>query len=314
MSGLRIAFRSFGHALGSVRVWSLCWLLVTVPAVVLLWPTWVALKKAYDHQPGATVALNQHLDADFARVHADLQIHSAGAGLFMLLAWAFLSGGILCRVGGGRMQASAFFADCGHHLLRNVRALVVGLVLLLLLNWGVDSLDSWLKGEVLADADPGAFAPLGSLRILTLESGLGALDWLYGFLFLALLFAGKLARASLCLQGRRSALLAWLRALLRMLLHPFRTLMVMLGIGAVWLGAAFLLGVAMRWADAEGQTWVLLVLAQVLVVILQLVSIASLLAARELMGALPVWAGAPASETGRGRKGKVVQVTPVAAA
>jgi hypothetical protein len=305
MNGFALAFRSLVSAAVSVRVWALCWVLVTVPALLQVWPLWGELKNALDHQPAATLTLNEHLDLDFARQHPELRMDLTGAGLMVMLVWTFLAGGILCRVGAGRFPAAGFFSDCGRCLPRNLRATFVGLLLLLLLNWGVDSLDAWLKGDVLADTDPGSFSSVAQARILTLESGLAALRWAYGVLFVVVVFAGKMARANLCVQGRRSALLAWLRAFLRMLRHPLRTLSVMLVLGAVWVGAGLVLGFAIDRADVNGHSWLLLVLSQVLAVVLQIVLIASLLAARDLMGALPVVAVTEADTA------EVLQLAPV---
>jgi hypothetical protein len=312
MSGIRLALRSLGTALASVRLWLLAWLLVSVPALLQVWPLWAELKQAFDHypnpHPGITLTLNEHLDPDFARQHPGLRMEFTGASLVVMLVWTFLAGGILCRVGLGRFTASQFLADCGRCLPRNLRAMFVGLVLLLLLCWGVDYFDAWLKGDVLADTDPGTSAAVGvESRFLTLESGLAALQWVYGALFLLVLFAGKMARASLCLQNRHSALLAWLRAFLRMLRHPFRTVTALLTIGLVWIGTGFLLRIAMDYVDANGHSWQLLVLSQAFAVMLQLITIATLLVARDLM--VPA---AAVVETGPLPDDEVLQLTPVA--
>jgi hypothetical protein len=288
MGSIRLALGSLLTALRQVRVWLPAWLLVTLVACLLVRPVWIELVAAYDHQPAATVAMNQHLDADFARERPALAVRSAGAVLFMLVLWTFLGGGILCRVGTGRRWATAdFLADCARTLPRNLRALGIGLVLALLLGWGVDSLDGWLRRERLADSDPGAFLMGLRFRLLTLEAGLEMLRWVWGFLFLLLLFASKVARSHLCVSGRRSAALAWLSALASMARHPLRSILVVGALTLVWSGAAFAIGPLLAWADGSGHTLLLLAIGQLLVVLLQVELIAAFLAARAFAGLDP---------------------------
>ncbi len=296
MQGIRIAFASLLAAASAVRLWLLGWLLVTVPAFLLAWPLWVAWKGAYDHHPGATLGLNQHLDADFARQHPELTLASAGAALFVLLGWTWLGGGILALAGSGRpWRLAEVLAEGGRLLPRHLRALGLGLVLALGLAYGVAFLDTWLRTDALADTDPGATLGLLGLRfrLFSLEAGLEGLRWLYGLLFLGLLFASKLARAFLIAPEQRSATAAWGRAALRMLRHPIRTAQIVLLLTAAWLGAGFALAPLLAWADQKGHTWALLGLAQLLVVLLQILLVAGFLAARALASAPPRAAAAP---------------------
>lgn len=288
MRSVQDALGSLLFALRQVRLWLPAWFLVTVVAFLLVRPLWLGLVAAYDHHPAATVALNQHLDADLARRQPELAVRSAGAVLFVLLLWTFLGGGILCRSGTGRPHATAdFLADCARTLPRNLRAVGVGLVLALLMGWAVDALDGWLREDLLADVDPGAAMVGVRLRPLTVEAGLEALRWVWGFLFLLLVFASKVARAHLCVSGRRSAALAWATALSSMARHPLRSVLVVGTLSAVWAGVAFLLGPLLAWADDAGHTVLFFGLGQVLVVLLQVELIAAFVAARAFAGLDP---------------------------
>ncbi|HLQ37579.1 MAG TPA: hypothetical protein VK348_07250 [Planctomycetota bacterium] len=287
MIAIRIAVGSLWSAARQLRTIGLAWLLVTLPALFLVLPVYGELRAVFDHHPGATWALDQYLDPDFARGHPAAVVRGSGALLLVLLGWAFLGGGILVADGtGGRIRTAEFFAACGRHLLANLRALGCGLVVCLLLCWGIGVLDGWLRNEVLADADPGmAWQPFGlQSRWLTVESGLVALRWGYGFLFLLLLFASKLARVYLCVGGRHSAVLAWLRALLRLLRHPLRAMLVVAVLSAVPLLLQFAVAELLAMAPVGDDLWWLLLGSQLHVVVLQIVLIANFHAARRCAG------------------------------
>jgi hypothetical protein len=266
-----------------VRVWLLGWLVVTVPAVLLTWPLLEGLHQALDHQPAATFGLGQSLDADLARLHPDLVIRSIGAPLLALLGWTFLGGGVLTMLGGpGRVTLAGFLAACGRTLPRNLRALAIGLLLALLLDWGVGVFDTWLRREALRDINPAAplvfFLP--SWPLLSVGAGLEALRWLYGFLFLLLLYASKVARAHLCCRDRTSAVLAWCAAAGTLLRRPLHTLTVIAVLTAAWALPQFAVGELLALGDDEADLPWMTLIGQALVAWLQILLVAAFFVAR----------------------------------
>lgn len=280
------AFRQIGAALATatlqVRTWLLGWLLVTLPAVFLVWPLLRTLQQDFDHHPGATPTLGESLDLDFARQHPELALQGGGAVLLVLLGWTFLGGGILATVGRRPgVGLSEFLAAGGRALWPGLRVLGIGLLLAVLLSWGIAGVEHWLQVS-LADVDPGA--ALTSSRFTTVAFGLELLHWLYGLGFLLLLFAAKVARAHLGVAGRSSALRAWLRAAASMLRHPLRALLMVLSLAALWLLSGWLFGILVAYGEASGRLWLMLLAAQLHVVVLQILLVANFLAARSLAG------------------------------
>jgi hypothetical protein len=287
MTAFRIAFGSLGRALPQVRSWLCAWLLVTLPAAFLVLPVLRALRATYDHDPAATFELNQHLDLDFVRLHPDLAIAGGGAVLLVLLGWTFLGGGILAAAAASeRPRFGEFLASCARLLPRNLRAIFVGLLLALLLGWGVGFLDDWLRNKALADVDPGAmWTPFGlHWRCFTVEFGLVAMHWVYGYLFLLLLFASKIARAHLCEDTTGSAVLAWLRAIGRMLRHPLRAALVVALLTTAYLLLQLVLGAVLAIGSKGADLWWMVPISQVGVVCAQIVLVAFFLAAHDFAG------------------------------
>lgn len=283
MDSLRIVLSCLATAARHPRVWLTAWLVVTLPALLLVFPVFMELRDNLDQHPGATFALNQHLDLDFARAHPEATVRAGGAVLFMILAWTFLGGGILATVGvGRRFRFSEMLAEGGRLFARNLRAVIGLLVLALLLFWGVDAFDGWLRTGLLRDSSNEPLSILGwSSPVLTPRMGLEVLQWGYGLLFLILLFASKLARARLCLYDRRSAILAWSRAVGTMVRRPVRTFMVVALLALVLWAVPAAIGLAMGWFGED--LLPMLVLGQAGVVWYQIVLIAFFLSARRMV-------------------------------
>lgn len=281
------AFRMFGSSFLAAgrewRVWLLGYLLVTLTALFLVLPLLQALQAALDHHPGASLSLGESLDLDFARRRPDLALQGGGALLLVLLGWTCLGGGLLATAAERpRPSFVEFLAACGRTFWPSLRVLAVGLLLALLLAFGVASLDAWLRLDVLADADPGAgIAPFGlQWRIFTLAFGLELLRWCYGLCFLLLLFAAKVARAHLAAGRRRSAWLAFVAAAGNLLRHPLRSLLLLLQLLAAWIAAGWLLGMAVDQAEAGGRLWWMLAASQLHVILLQILLATAFLMAR----------------------------------
>jgi hypothetical protein len=237
------------------------------------------------------------LDEDFARLHPDARLSLVGASLFVLLAFACLAGGVLAEVGRGRRFTYGGFLVSGARLLgRNLRVLVIGAVLGLLLFWGVDLLDRWIVEHGVYEWDTGPLPVIGARGPwLSLELWLDALRWLWGFLFLVLVLAAKMAMARLAVLDRRSALLAWVAALGTVLRHPLRVVLLLGGWLVCWLGVSYLIGeITVYLIEGKRQVWLGLAMGQLAILWTQVVLVALLLAARGL--ALPEPYPAPVAE------------------
>jgi len=282
MVSLRTLLFALGTALNYPRVVLTMWLMVTLPALLAVFPAVQSIDRALAHHPGARLTLDQSLDSDFARLHPEAAVGLAGGMVFVLLASAFLAGGILTRVGTGkRFSYGVFLAEGGRLFLRNLRVLAIAVIVCAAVFWGIDNLDRWVREVWLYDADPGATLLGWHTPWFSLELGLEATRWLYGFLFVLILLLTKMAMARLAALDRRSALLAWLAAAGTVLRHPLRTLWMLVLWLALWMGVAYLIGEVTVYAlEIRQQPWLGLLSGQVGILWTQLALIALLLAAR----------------------------------
>ena len=204
---------------------------MTAVALACVYPVFAELDEALGRQPGAGYLLDQALDADFARLHPEVTVALGGGSLVVLLVFVFLSGGILSNVGTGRpFTYSSFLADGGRLFFRNLRVLLIGAVVAMALSFGVHHLDRLIRHEWLYESSAGPLDVfIWETRWLSLELLLDLLSWLWGVLFLVVLFVSKMAMARLAAYDRRSATWAWLRAAGTAARHPVRTALVVIG-------------------------------------------------------------------------------------
>jgi hypothetical protein len=138
------------------------------------------------------------------------------AGIFFLLAWAFLGGGIILRFSQAKEATTRreFFGSCGVYFFRFVRLLVVSL----LIYWAVFR---WVSAPVHSWVDR-------LTRDLTVE--LTAMMYtlaayaVVGLLLMISSLSLDYAKIAMVVEGRSSALLAFIRGLRFFLAHPVQTL------------------------------------------------------------------------------------------
>jgi hypothetical protein len=287
MTGIRVALWALATAFAHPRVLLAAYVVVTAAAAWLVWPVWAVLDAELAAQPGSGFLLDGVLDADFARRHPDTVLRLGGASAVVLASWALLGGGVLATVGLGRkLRFSELLSEGGAFLLRSLRVLGIGLVLAVLLAWGLGAVDRLLAERAWRDADPGVVTVFGWVpahwctRALALE----ALRWLWGLAFLVLLFTSKVALARLVVDGRRSAFLAWAHALGMVARRPWRPVLITGVLVAAWMLGSFVLGFATaRLLERDRNLVAGLVLTQVQVLFAQGILIAFLLAARRFL-------------------------------
>ncbi|MFQ5776911.1 MAG: hypothetical protein ACE5IP_02765 [Terriglobia bacterium] len=173
------------------------------------------------------------------------------AGVAVLLGWAFLAGGILDRYAQpeGWTPRSQFFAQCGEYFFRFVRLQVL-LVLLYwaLLRWVGKPLHDWVE-EITRDVtreSTGMLYRLGAYLAVML-------------LLLLLGITSDYAKITMVAERRRSALLAFLRALRLVLSRPGPTLGLYLLLALV--GGALLLFYGAVAPGPNQSTWTSVVFA-----------------------------------------------------
>ncbi len=285
MHSLAIVLSSLGRALRYPRVWLFAWLLVTIPALITVYSIYLALDAEMAQSPGASFLLDQSLDEDFFRQNPGLGSTLLGGSLFMIIAWAFLSGAVLKTMRRDLIFSfTAFLAAGGKLFFRNLRVLIIGLLPAALIFWGTDAFRSWLVEGPLRDADPGATAlPLWLFDIRWAHVLEGIL-YVEGLLFILLLFMSKVAMAQLATADKRSALLAWGLALGKTLRHPLRAGLMVLALSFAFLALPSLLGEGTAWALEVQQNLPLgLLFGQLAVITAQIVLLASLLSARQFL-------------------------------
>lgn len=284
---MRAALRTFvaacATALRHPRVVLCCWVAVTAVALAVIAPAVAALDHALAHHPAAARSLDLSLDWDFARGHPEVTVRAGGACLVIGALFAWLAGGILVVVGRRRpARLRDVLAEGGGLWLANLRVLAVTGLALLVAHGGLDMLSRWMREDWLYEVEPGSVPlPLAHDGVLV---GLEAFDWLRGFVFLVVVFVGKMALARLAVSGRRSAVLAWTAALGRALRRPVRTLVLVGLIAVAWLGVGHVLGeITVRVLEVKQRPWIGLAVGQLGIVWTQVVFVASLVAARAMI-------------------------------
>lgn len=284
---LRILLGSLSGAIGRPRLLLLGWALVTVPALFAVAPAYAALDAALSQHPGASFVADGALDADLGRLEPETGIRLHGALAFALLAWAILAGGVLATAD-ARASWRDLLAACGAYALRSLRVLVIVILLALLLGWGCDWLDALVR-ERWADADPGPYLSVPWFGWAELPVAVEAIAWGRGFLFLLLLFLGKVALARIVCFDRGSALLAFAAAIGTLLRHPLRLSLTVSGLALVWLLGSHLIGMGtVHLLEVRHELWLGLATGQAGVLWGQVVLVAFLLAAREFVPEIEV--------------------------
>jgi len=288
MRSLGIVLQSIGTAFRYPRVWFMAWLLVTVPALLATYPIYESMSAQLDHHPGASFLLDQSLDADLLQIHPELNSSLFGSGLFVMLAWAFLAGGVLSTVGRAkRFSFTAFLSEGARLFLRNLRVLCIGLVPAALVFWGTDALRNSLVEGPLRDVDPGSTVlPLWFFDIRWVHV-LEALRYFEGFLFMLVLFLSKVAMARLAVGDRRAALVAWAVAIGKFCMHPLRASLLVFWLCLAMLALPSIIGIpTIRALEVGENLWLGLLLGQVGVLASLLALLAYFLTARSfLLGA-----------------------------
>lgn len=258
---------------------------------------------------GATLDLSVLGFASVLRHASDLMDASGmapvlkGALAVWLLAWSFLSGGILDRFARNRPTwASGFFAACGTHVFRffrlGVLAGVVYAVLFLWVHpWVFDGLGATLARDVSAERTE--FAIVAALYLL------------FGLLLLVTSTVFEYARVRIVVEDRRSAIGALL-ASLRFVRRTPGPVVALAAINlVVLLLAAAVYALVAPGAWSGGWAWLALIVGQAWIVLrlgLRLAAWASAVSLfqRELAHAdyvataMPVWPESPAAEALRG--------------
>ena len=267
------ALRALGIALVHPRAWLTSWLVITVAAVVVVWPAFVAGRTRLAVHPGSTFRYEPYLDADFGRLVPEATLQLGGAFVFALCFGAFLAGAVLTTVRGPvRFTFGTFLAAGARCLPRCLRALLLLLIPLLLLGWGISALDHELSARG-QDLEPGRLIPFA----------LWVRDCVYGGLFLLLVFIGKLALADLCAGDRRCALLAWLRAAAFACRHPMRVAAPAGVLAVLWLAGTHAAGHGVaHFLEVREDLLLGLVFGQAGIVWSQIVLVAALVCARDL--------------------------------
>ena len=291
LTSLRIVAGAVALTLRFPRVLLFGYLLVTIPAVLIVWPVWAAMHEALAHHPGAVAAdgwrLDLALDGDFARQHPGLAVSVAGGGLFALVAFAFLAGGVLMSVRSGRpFSFTEFLANGGRMLFRNLRVLLFTCVAGLLIGLAQSAFDHYVVHDLLADTPTGPLAL--SSGFLSVEFGLECIQWLFGLAFVWVVLISKLAMARLAIYQTSSAFNAWFAALGKTLRRPLRTGFLAVWIVLLWLAGTHVVGeVLVRQLESSGRTdgslWVPFAIGQVGILWTQVIVIGSWIAARRLL-------------------------------
>jgi hypothetical protein len=266
---LQATLGAFGHP----RVLLMFWLLVTVPALFLVWPMHQTWSEALGPHPGAAVtALDQALDVDLARRHPDrLRLWLGGSALLVLFGAVVIGGGLLRIVGRKEpFRALDVLVEGCRGLLRNTRVLLIGLLVALAFGWGSSALRGWM-GEMLRDVEAGAVALGVGPVVVRWYQVFGLLGVIEALLFCLVLFWTKVAMARLVLRGRRSSIGAMTRAGVGLLRFPFTTAVCVVGpVVIAFVGASALGELQVRfleaWSPSDGvidDPWIAFALAAV---------------------------------------------------
>ena len=283
MTAIHIVFSSILTALRYPRVWLTVWFVVAMISAVNVLPFFNLVDAKLAHHPGAGIRVDQSLDSDLVRLNQTLVPDITLAMILSLFVMTFLGGGILASVGTSqRFSYSGFLANSAYFFTRNLRALILFLVPLFLVNWGIIALLAWLQQDYLRQANPGG--PWILPQWINLEVGLAALGVLLAVAFYTVAFAYKVSRAILVVHDRHSALMAWSQSLGKILLSPIRTFLVVAGLIVVWQAVAIALGVMNSWLLETTEDLLLgAVMGQISMMWLSVVNVATFVAARRFL-------------------------------
>jgi hypothetical protein len=284
----RIAASSIWTAFRHPRVLLAAWAVVTVPALFVVLPLHADLERA---AAGASVAADASFPPDAAAEAAALQAIDGppsliGPSLFVLLAWAFLGGGILSTVGlRRRFVFDELLSEGGAHLLRSLRVLVLGLVPALVVAAVGRELLGRFEGALL-DRPQTSIAPGWPLvEGVTPTHLLDVARFVVGFAFVFVVFTAKVALARIVLDGRRSALLAWFAAVVLVVRHPLRTTVIVGLLTGAWLAGVHLFGaLTVQQLEVGGDVATGLLFGQLGVLWAQSILVAFTIAARRFVG------------------------------
>ncbi|MCB9888377.1 MAG: hypothetical protein H6836_02285 [Planctomycetes bacterium] len=283
MAAIPILFASFFSALFSPRVWLTLWLALLAASLVESWPYLDLLDRLLSHHPGASFLLDQTLDEDFARLHADQVPRLSASSLLSLLLITFFGGGIQRSVGTEAMVGyTEFLGDCARYFTRNLRALLLFAPALVAFSLGNGALLDWLHDDVLRNAAPWRGEP--APQWLNLELASAAIGAGLASLFYLLVFTYKVARASLVLQDRHSALFAWLNAFARVARSPLRAGLLVGSFLALQIAGQWGLGmVTARLLEVQQDLWSGFAVGQVSMMWQAVLVVAQLVAARKFL-------------------------------
>jgi hypothetical protein len=287
LEGVKLGLRSAVLSLRHPWLLVILWVAVTLPAALIVLPLHEALASELMHHPGASLRVDQFLDADFARRHPEAALSLLAGSVALFLLWTLLAGGIVATTGAGeRFTLTAMLREGAAQWTRVVRVLALGLLLALLIGWG----ESWARHrltQALAGVDAG---PLSFARSITWLWWLNwqfvveVLRWLSGFVFVLLVLLAKTAIATLVVERRSSALAAWLVAGLVALRAPLRFASTAAVLLLLWLGGSHLLGsLQVRLLELGEQLLAGALVGQAQVLWVQAVLVAFFVAARELV-------------------------------
>jgi hypothetical protein len=290
MKTIRLTISSVLTALSYPRVWLTAYALVLVTSLLYVFPVYEVIDNSLAHHPDAGVGLDPMLDPDLAR-ETPLRLSLTAGHVFMLITWILLGGGVLATVGiRDKFSFTGFLTEGGRLFMGNLRVVLLGIPLLVALFWGLGALDGWIRDDLLYDSDPGTMALFGlQLRVSTWEFLLGVLPILWGFAFLLVLFASKLAMARLAVSDRRSALAAWFGAFLVMVRHPIQSVLIVVLLCSIWVAVVFACGeltvLFVEAAQPAANLGLGLLTSQVGAAFTQVILVAFFLAARKLLAA-----------------------------
>ncbi len=287
MNSIRLAVSSVLTALSYPRVWISALALVLVASLLHVFPVYRAMDGVLAHYPVDALTVDPMLEPDLAR-EVSARVSLTAGHLFMLIAWIFLGGGILAAVGTREsFEFSNFLSEAARLFMRNLRVVVLGVPVLLILFWGLGALDTWIREDLLYDSDPGSMSLFGwQPRVATWEFLLWGLQIFWGLAFLMVVFTSKLAMARLAMDNRRSALAAWSAACFLVLRHPIQSVMTVVLLCLILIGVTFGLGeLTVEFLENQGNLWLGLLSSQAGMAFAQVVLMAFFLAARKLVAA-----------------------------
>ena len=294
MNAVRSVFAAYLAGVTAPRVTAAVWLLFTLPALFVVLPVWLETDAVLRHHADAAGAgpLPPALDADLGRI---APVRLVGAIAFAALAGAFLAGGILGAfpsgeplVSGDRRSRSfhfgQFVGECGYRTFVNVRVVLIGAGLALVLGFGVDVFERRVLDAGLGALDPSTvLLELGFGRIRP-PHVVSAWQVATGLAFLALVGLAKLAMARLAVTGGHGAIGAWWSALVTALCRPLASVVSAALLALVWVAGGASFGAVSDWlVTRHGLVGVAFAVDQLGVLVGVWTFVAALLVARDIV-------------------------------